>query len=129
MIGGVGSMVASGILFLCIPSALARVFTDDASVIEQASVLLRIAGCFAVFDGIQCIAAGVLRGIADTRWPMVLALVGYWGLGLPVGWWLAFGRGMGPSGLWWGLTVGLGAAAVLLTLRLRRRFRGEIKRV
>lgn len=126
---GAGCMAVTGIVFLTIPEVLARIFTDEAPVIALAVLLLRVAGAFAVVDGIQCVAAGILRGIADTRWPMVLALLGYWGLGLPIGWWLAFEREMGPRGLWWGLTAGLTAAAVLLTLRLRARFRGHVARV
>lgn len=125
---GAGIMVLTGLAFLAVPELLARVFTDDRAVIGLAALLLPIAGWFAVFDGIQCVAGGILRGIADTRWPMVLALIGYWGLGLPAGLWLAFSRDLGPRGLWWGLTVGLGAAAVLLSLRLRRRFSGSITR-
>lgn len=71
-----------------------------------------------MFDGIQVIAAGALRGYKDTMIPMLLATGGYWGVGFAGGWLLAFRLGHGPVGLWWGLALGLAAVALLLTLRL-----------
>jgi MATE family multidrug resistance protein len=65
-------------------------------------------------------AAGALRGLKDTRAPMLLALLAYWGIGLPTGWLLAFGLGRGGPGLWTGLVLGLAAAAALLALRFAR---------
>jgi MATE family multidrug resistance protein len=73
------------------------------------------------------VAFGVLRGTADTRLPAGIALVGFWGLGLPLAYYLAFHGGFGARGLWWGLTAGLGAAAVLLMFRIRARFRAVIE--
>jgi MATE family multidrug resistance protein len=84
---------------------------------------------YQVFDGVQVVAAGVLRGAADTTFSAGIALVGFWLLGLPAGWALAFPGGLGPRGLWWGLTVGLIAVAALFLARIAFRFRHEIRRV
>jgi multidrug resistance protein, MATE family len=77
-----------------------------------------IAAIFQVFDGMQVIAAGALRGYRDTFVPMILAAFGYWGAGFLGGWLLAFPLGYGAIGLWWGLALGLAVVAILLTLRL-----------
>jgi MATE family multidrug resistance protein len=77
-----------------------------------------IAALFQVFDGMQVIAAGALRGYRDTFVPMLLATFGYWGAGFGGGWLLAFPLGYGAVGLWWGLAFGLAVVALLLTLRL-----------
>jgi MATE family multidrug resistance protein len=82
-----------------------------------------------VFDGTQVVGAGVLRGSADTTFPAGIALVGFWLIGLPAAWALAFPGGLGPRGLWWGLTIGLAAVASLFVVRIAVRFRGEIRRV
>ena len=95
----------------------------------MAAALIPIAAVFQVFDGAQAVAAGVLRGSADTRVPAALALVGYWLAGLPLGAWLAFRNGLGPRGLWWGLSLGLALVALLLLARIVQRFRGHITRV
>lgn len=79
--------------------------------------LLGLAALFQVADGVQVVAVGALRGLQDTRIPMVLAALGYWGIGFPLGYGLAFHAGAGPAGLWWGLAAGLGAVAAMLTWR------------
>jgi MATE family multidrug resistance protein len=126
---GVGFMTATAVMFLAIPDLLARAFSDDAPVIAQAAVLLPIAGVFQVFDGLQVVAAGALRGVGDTRVPMLLNLVGFWLVGLPISVWLGFGLGWGPEGVWWGLALGIGVVAVLLTLRARRRLGRSLRRL
>ena len=78
---------------------------------------------FQVFDGLQVSASGALRGLKDTRTPMLISLFAYWGVGLGVGVWLAFGLGWGGRGLWLGLVAGLGTAAALLILRFVRTVR------
>lgn len=125
---GAGFMAVTALVFLSIPEALARVYAADPQVLALAALLIPIAGVFQVFDGIQVVGLGVLRGVADTRWPMVINLVGFWGVGLPMSAMLGFRTAMGPQGIWTGLALGIGAVAVLLLLRVRRRFGGELRR-
>jgi MATE family multidrug resistance protein len=75
------------------------------------------------------VAAGALRGIGDTRVPMIMALVGFWFVGLPTCIGLGFALDAGPRGIWWGLATGLGAVAVLLLARIRRRFGRALRRL
>jgi MATE family multidrug resistance protein len=122
-------MAMMALLFLLLPEAIARVYSEDGAVIALAATLLPIAGAFQIFDGTQVVSIGILRGLADTRAPFVIAVLGFWLLGFPVSLWLGFRTPLGPAGLWWGLVVGLAAVAVLLLLRTRARFRREIRRV
>jgi MATE family multidrug resistance protein len=126
---GVGFMAVSAVVLLAIPEALARMYTRDAGVLAVAGVLIPIAGVFQVFDGTQVVGSGILRGIGDTRAPMVVNLLGFWLIGLPVSLWLGFRTPLGPAGLWWGLVAGLAAVAVFLLLRIRTRMRRELARV
>ncbi len=125
---GVAVMTLFGLLFGLAPQLLARLYTPDPPVIAVAVALLPIAALFQVFDGTQVVATGVLRGTAETALPAATALVGYWGLGLPIGWLLANRAGLGPRGLWWGLALGLAVVAVLLVARILFRFRHDIAR-
>jgi MATE family multidrug resistance protein len=79
-------------------------------------ILLFIAAIFQLFDGVQGVATGVLRGLGDTRTPMLWNLAGHWFVGLPLGYWLCFVLGYGVAGLWWGLSVGLIICGVALLL-------------
>ena len=92
-----------------------------------------VAAGFQLFDGLQGVATGALRGAGDTRTPMICTLLGYWGLGLPLGWYLGFSKGRGVTGLWIGLAAGLFVAGVLLVLAWRRKAaslaRGEFSMV
>lgn len=126
---GAGTMLCFAALFALFPGPLTRLYTRDPEVVVVVAALLPIAAIFQVFDGLQVVSAGVLRGAADTTFPAVLAFIGYWVLGLPVGWALAYPAGLGPRGLWWGLTAGLMAVAALLLLRIAVRFRGAFVRV
>ena len=83
--------------------------------------LLSIAAVFQLFDGTQAVATGVLRGIGDTRTPMVINVIGHWVFGLPVGWALCFRYGWGVAGLWVGLSIGLIFVAVVLTVAWHRK--------
>lgn len=114
--------IAGGILFAVMPDALARLFLDAKlpeapEVLAYASTLVIIAGVFQLVDGMQAVAAGLLRGLKDARVPMILALVSYWPIGLALAWVMAFPLGMGGSGIWFGFLIGLSTAAVLLTGR------------
>jgi len=129
LVTGAAFMALAAVPLLAVPEPLARAFSDDAVVVAAAALLLPIAGVFQVFDGLQVVAAGALRGIGDTRIPMVMALVGFWLVGLPVCVALGFGLDLGPTGIWWGLATGLGVVAVLLLVRLRRRFGRALRRL
>jgi MATE family, multidrug efflux pump len=126
---GTAFMCLSALLFLLFPALFARAYTADGVVIALAAALIPIAGVFQVFDGIQAVAAGVLRGIGDTHAPAIINVVGFWLIGLPVSWVLAFRRGGGAIGLWWGIVVGLAAVAIILLWRVRVRLSGKMHRV
>ncbi len=120
---GVGFMSATAVVLWTVPRAVIAVYLDIADpanreTVEIARHLIAIAALFQVFDGMQTVASGALRGYKDTFVPMLLAITGYWGAGFTGGWLLAFPLGYGAVGLWWGLALGLAVVAVLLTLRL-----------
>lgn len=89
----------------------------DAEVIDLAVQLLFVAAVFQLADGVQAVAAGALRGLKDTRVPMIVAALGYWAVGFPAAWVLAFPFGFGAVGVWWGLAIGLAVVAFPLTWR------------
>ncbi|MCU0635709.1 MAG: MATE family efflux transporter [Gemmatimonadaceae bacterium] len=126
---GVGFMAFAALLFLLAPTWLATRYTRDVDVVAITAALIPIAGVFQLFDGGQVVGIGILRGSGDTRIPMVLHLAAFWGIGFPLCWYLGFSRDLGAVGLWWGLAVGLLAAAVLQALRVRTRLRGDVQRV
>jgi MATE family multidrug resistance protein len=125
----VAFMATTALIMLVVPGPLARIYSRDAAVVGLAAALLPIAGTFQVFDGLQVVSLGILRGLADTRVPFLIALLGFWLLGFPVSLLLGFQRGLGAIGLWWGLVVGLAAVAVLLLARVRARLAREVGRV
>jgi MATE family multidrug resistance protein len=129
LVYGVGFMAVSAVVLLLVPRAIAGLYSRDPAVLGVAAMLIPIAGVFQLFDGGQVVAGGILRGVGDTRTPLAANLAGFWLVGLPLGGWLAFRRGGGPAGLWWGVVAGLAAVAVLLVLRVRTRLRGELQRV
>jgi len=98
---------------------IAAIYTNDMAVAGLAGSLLVLAAIFQFPDGIQVMSAGALRGLGDTRVPMLLAAVSYWGIGMPLGAGLGLGLGYGPRGMWVGLTIGLTVASILMGLRLR----------
>lgn len=129
LVTGVGFMTLTAIMFLTLPEPLSRAFSNSTEVVAAAALLLPIAGVFQVFDGVQVVAAGALRGAGDTRIPMILNLVGFWLVGLPLCALLGFGTGLGPRGIWWGLASGIGVVAILLSIRIRRRFGRDLRRL
>jgi multidrug resistance protein, MATE family len=126
---GAGFRCATGVLFLAVPDALARLFTTDAALIALAASLIPIAGVFQIFDGLQAVGAGVSRGLGDTRVPVLAMLVGYWLIGLPVSIGLGFHTALGPKGLWWGFVAGLASVAFFLLWRVVILFRRGVSRV
>jgi multidrug resistance protein, MATE family len=120
---GAGFMLATGILLFLFPETILRIFTTDRSVFALGVSLLFLAAVFQLFDGIQVTAGGVLRGIGDTRTPMLSNLAGHWMLGLPVGYVLCFSVGLEAVGIWMGLSLGLVFVAIVLLVTWRRRAR------
>jgi MATE family multidrug resistance protein len=114
------TQTVSACLMLGFPRLIASLYTHDQTVIALAAQLLLLAGLFQFSDGIQVASNGALRGLKDTRVPMVITLFAYWGVGMPVGWWLAFHAGLGARGIWMGLIAGLSMAALLLFVRFWR---------
>jgi MATE family multidrug resistance protein len=115
---GVAFMGAMAVVMWGIPRWLVTLFLTDvpanAVTIALAVSFLRVAAAFQLVDGAQVIGAGMLRGLHDTRWPLLFALVGYWVVGLGIGAWLAFGRDWQGVGIWVGLASGLAAVAALM---------------
>jgi MATE family multidrug resistance protein len=114
------TQAVSGVLLLFGNHQLASLYTADTAVAALAATLLLYAAAFQFPDGVQVLSAGALRGLRDTRRPMLLAALAYWGVGMPLGAGLGLGLGWGPQGMWMGLIVGLTTAAVLLSTRFLR---------
>ena len=129
LFSGAAFMCLTALLFLTAPGWLTSLYTDDQAVVAIAVALIPIAGVFQVFDGLQVVAAGVLRGIGDTTAPFVANLLAYWMIGMPLGLWLTFRREAGPAGLWWGLVIALVVVAIFLVARVRIRMRRELRRI
>ncbi|MFC2188020.1 MATE family efflux transporter [Peijinzhouia sedimentorum] len=113
----VAFMAVSGVLFIVFRDFLPTLFITDADVIATASSLLIIAAFFQIFDGVQVVSLGILRGLQDVKVPTLATFVAYWIIGLPVGYLLAFEFGYGIKGVWYGLSIGLGITAVTLFYR------------
>jgi MATE family multidrug resistance protein len=116
-------MGTSGLALAIVPGWIVRLYMREADVIACGAVLLRIAAVFQLFDGLQVVATGALRGWGDTRTPMLAHLVGYWAVGLPVAYGLCFSLRWGAPGIWVGLSAALiliGAALVLVWRRAIR---------
>jgi multidrug resistance protein, MATE family len=125
---GVGFMALMALMLLFFPNALIGIFIDrdlaeNKRVVELAASFLMVAAVFQIADGAQVVGAGMLRGLHDTRMPMVFALIGYWVIGIGVGTGLAFWGGLAGVGIWIGLASGLAVVSVLMLLRWRSRAR------
>lgn len=117
---GVGFMALAALTFILFGRQLIGAFTTDVAVLAIGIMLLRVAAVFQLFDGLQGVATGVLRGVGDTRTPMAWNFAGHWLIGLPLGYHLTFHRGWGVIGLWIGLSTGLIiVGAVLLVVWMR----------
>lgn len=129
-----GGMVMSiaAVTLLVVPQWIARIFTPDTAIIAAGATLLRVAAFFQLFDGLQVVATGALRGAGNTHTPMFCHFAGYWLIGLPAGALLCFHFGLGAPGLWMGLSAGLILIGIVLVLfwrhavgRLRQTFRTD----
>ena len=118
---GVIFMSIAALAFTAIPRPLIGAFTTDARVLEIGAALLAVAAVFQLFDGLQAVGTGVLRGLGETRMPMLWNLAGHWFIGLPIAYLLAFRFGFGVIGLWWGLSSGLIICGVALLVVWWRR--------
>ncbi|RYI82081.1 MAG: MATE family efflux transporter, partial [Acetobacteraceae bacterium] len=121
MTSGVGAM-----LFWLVPGTLIGLYLDRANphsapVLAQGIAMLMIGAVFQLADGLQVTGSALLRGLKDTRIPMLIAAFSYWVVGVPVAYALAFPLGLGGPGIWWGLAVGLALAAILMCWRFHRR--------
>ena len=119
---GAGFMTCSGLVFVSIPMWISRLFSPDPVVIRTGARLLLVAAAFQLFDGLQTVATGALRGSGDTKTPMLANFVAYWLIGLPVGYFLCFKLGWGAVGIWIGLCGGLMiiGSALLFTWQRRK---------
>jgi MATE family multidrug resistance protein len=104
---GAGFMCCMAVVFWTVPRPIVRLFTPAQDVIATAAKLLIVAAYFQIFDGLQTVATGALRGAGDTHTPLLCHLLAYWLLGLPLGYYLCFSRGWGVPGFWIGLSVAL----------------------
>jgi MATE family multidrug resistance protein len=118
---GIGFTLIAATAFFVVPRTLIGLFTREEQVLALGSSLLFVAAIFQVFDGLQGVATGTLRGLGDTRTPMVTNLAAHWLFGLPVGYTLCFFIGVGVIGLWIGLSTGLIIAGLLLVWFWHRR--------
>lgn len=128
---GAGVMTLSAALFVLGRSWLPRIYTNEIDVIALGAAILPIAAAFQIFDGVQVVGCGVLRGMGRTRPAAVFNLLGYWLLGLPLGGWLGLHAGRGLAGIWWGLAIGLAVVATGLVawIHFRGPARGAVRAV
>ena len=112
-----------GIVFIFLRNFLPALYIDNTAVISIASSILIIAALFQIFDGVQAVGIGVLRGLTDVKGPTIITFVAYWVLALPIGYLLGFLFKLGIVGVWIGLLLGLATSAVLLTLRFNKKSR------
>jgi MATE family multidrug resistance protein len=120
--------LCSALLFWSVPDWLVSLYLDksnekSAMVLAAAVPFLFVAACFQIVDSLQAVGNGMLRGLKDTRVPMIMALVSYWLIGMPAAYLLGFVFHLGGVGIWWGLALGLMVAAVLMNDRFLRRER------
>jgi MATE family multidrug resistance protein len=113
--------VAVVLLFVFAGAPIGRSFTHDPAIIRMAVTLLKLAALFELFDGFQTVSTGALRGLGDTRTPMICHLVAYWVFGLPAGWYLCFQRGWGAAGFWVGFDIALIPLGLVLLAVWRRK--------
>ncbi|ASZ09741.1 MULTISPECIES: MATE family efflux transporter [Chitinophaga] len=116
-------MGVAALVFMLGRHLLPAMYIQDTTVISIAAGLLIIAAFFQLFDGTQVVGLGILRGMGDVKIPTVITLFAYWGLGLPIGYWVGIHQGLGVQGVWWGLLIGLLTASILLFFRFHYKSR------
>ena len=114
------AMLVSALFMLAFPDLIVGMYTSDDAVSQLAKSLLLMAALFQLSDGLQAGALGALRGLKDTRYPVLVTFLAYWAVGLPLAWSLGIAGALGPRGLWVGLVAGLTLAAVMLSIRFWR---------
>jgi len=120
---GASFMAAASIALLVFPYWIARMYTPDLTIIRSTTMLLAAGAAFQLFDGIQTVATGALRGAGDTRTPALCHFTAYWVIGMPLGAWLCFSRGWGALGIWIGLSLALILIGIVLLFAWRRTVR------
>ena len=120
---GISFAVLSGTFCYLFPEFVLSFYTMDEGVIAWGKVLLFWVACFQLFDGIQVVISGVLRGLSLTRPSSIAIFIGYWILGIPLGYYLGFHASMEAQGFWIGLAVSLAIVAAILSVVLRREFK------
>jgi len=120
---GATFMTLAAVALLVFPRWIARMYTPDETVIRSTVLLLAAGAAFQLFDGIQTVATGALRGAGDTRTPMLCHFTAYWIIGLPLGVWLCFCRSWGAFGIWSGLSLALILIGIVLLFAWRRAVR------
>jgi multidrug resistance protein, MATE family len=126
---GAAFMACSSTLFLATPRSLIALFTEDPAITELSVTLLGIAAAFQLFDGVQGVAAGALRGAGDVRFAFAANVAAHWCVGFPLALVLGFHLGLGAPGLWWGLLAGLAVVAIALLWRFLAISKHDVKRV
>ena len=109
---GAGVMACCGLTIFILRDSLPWIFTGNQEVVRACALILPIAAAFQIFDGMQVVGSGILRGMGRTLPAAGLNLVGYWMLALPLAFWMAFKREMGLPGIWWGLAIALAIVAL-----------------
>jgi MATE family multidrug resistance protein len=112
-------MSCSALVLWVFPGFIAGIYTNDPNVKNMAATLLLMAAIFQIFDGLQVSGSGALRGLKDTKVPMLITTLAYWGIGMPFGYFLAITRGGGPAGFWIGFICGLVVSGILLNIRFQ----------
>ena len=116
-------MTVFAAIYLTMGRWIADCFVEDAAVRALTVQLLALAGIFQIFDGLQIVSSGALRGFADTKVPFLIGMVSYWAMALPASWMAAFQWGYGARGIWFGFVLGLAFAAAAMGARLQRKIR------
>lgn len=127
----VGFSVCAVILFVLFPETLLKLFVSPnepnlEALLKKGVALLYLAAVFQLADGLQVIGTGLLRGIKDTRIPMIFAAFSYWGIGMTTAYGLGFLLDMGAEGVWWGLVTGLFSSAILMLVRFKLLSRDKV---